>query len=235
MKTKNTEPKISSIFLIVAGWFLITELAPFLNRVFDFRSINVWIIPYIRMFLMLLITWLFVHYAENKSFSAGFNINFKKFWKNLLWAVVFFLVAGLLIWLYQQMIVKALTEKTIQASSEIHQPAKIPFPWRLFEYSYIVFEGFVEVLIFIGFLIDRLAKKWDWTAAIFVGNIVFALWHYNYWSSGLISGTLMIILSFIMGMVVSFSYLKTRNSVSPILCHFFIDSPNAIRELLGIV
>ncbi len=45
------------LFLLVLTWFAITQFTPLLNKIFDFYSINPWILPYIRMALMLLVTW----------------------------------------------------------------------------------------------------------------------------------------------------------------------------------
>ena len=107
------------------------------------------------------------------------------------------------------------------------------FGARVFEYFYILFEGFVEVLVFIGVLLDRLAKRFGWVFAILTSNLIFALWHYPYWRMGFLPGSLLIVLSFLVGIVISLNYLKTRNTFSSALCHIMVDSPSAIKILLG--
>ena len=115
-------------------------------------------------------------------------------------------------------------------------PSRLPPFWsRLIEYLYIVYEGIIEVFIFIGFLFDRLWKRWSWPLALLVANIGFGLWHYSYWSKGLLEGSLMIILTIISGIIHSANYMKTRNSLSPTVTHFLTDSPAAIRILLGMM
>lgn len=42
------------------------------------------------------------------------------------------------------------------------------------------------------------------------------------------------LLTFLAGAAISLSTIKTRNSLSPIICHTLIDSPVSIRTLLGI-
>jgi len=128
---------------------------------------------------------------------------------------------------------KALIPEMFTAPSSGGKAVTKHFGARLFEYLYIVFEGVVEVLIFIGVLVDRLAKKWGWTVSIVISNIIFALWHYQYWRMGGLAGSLLIILTFIAGSIVSLNYMKTKNTLSSALCHIFVDSPSAIKILLG--
>ena len=45
----------------------------------------------------------------------------------------------------------------------------------------------------------------------------------------------MVFLSFLVGIITSLSYYRTKNSLSPIFCHTLIDTPNAIRELRGMI
>lgn len=219
--------------LVVISWFLITQFTPYLNQVYDFKSINIWILPYIRMTLMFLVTFFYILRVEKQSFSNGFNFYFRNFWKNLLWAVVFFAATYVLITLYEKLIVNPILHKGVTASSTGVEKSVKPFGPRLFEYVYIVYEGIVEVLIFIGFLVDRLMKKWGPTVSLIIGNIIFALWHYSYWKMGFLTGSLMIFLTFIAGVVISLNYLKTRNTLSSTLCHIFVDTPSALRILLG--
>jgi membrane protease YdiL (CAAX protease family) len=184
---------------------------------------------------MFLITYLFIHIYEKKTFSTGFNFTFQKLGKNILWAFVFFAVAGVVLMGYQFLIVKHLTEKVIRASGAVSQGEIKPFYERLIEYLYIVYEGIIEVFIFIGFLLDRLAKRWTWPVALILGNLLFALWHFDYWSKGWLEGSLMIILTFLAGFIVSLSYVKTENTFSPTICHTLVDSPASVRILLGLV
>lgn len=223
------------VFLVYISWLIIDHFMPFLNRLYDFRSVNKWIIPAVRMALMFLITYLFVRIYEKKTFASGFNFTFQRFGKNILWAFVFFVSAGVVLMGYQFLIVKPLTKKVIHASGVISRGDIKPFYERLIEYLYIVYEGIIEVFIFIGFLLDRLAKKWKWPAALILGNILFALWHYSYWSKGWLEGSLMIILTFLAGSIISLSYIKTENALSPVICHTLVDSPASVRILLGLM
>jgi membrane protease YdiL (CAAX protease family) len=50
---------------------------------------------------------------------------------------------------------------------------------------------------------------------------------------GWLPGSLLIVLTFIAGSLISLNYMKTRNTLSSALCHVFVDSPSAIRILLG--
>lgn len=235
MEEKIKTSHLGFVFLIYIFWLFIDYLYPFLNRLYDFRSINQWILPAVRMALMLFVTYFFIRFYEKKTFSSGFNFAFEKFGKNILWALIFFVVAGVVLMGYQFLIVKPLTKKVMEASSAISHGDVKPFYERLIEYLYIVYEGIIEVFIFIGFLLDRLAKKWKWSVALIVGNILFALWHYNYWSKGWLEGSLMVILTFLAGIIVSLSYVKTKNTLSPVLCHTLVDSPASIRILLGLM
>lgn len=234
----DEKPKLTSlwpVFGIFLSWMFITYTIPYANRVFDFRRINIWILPTMRMTLMLAVTYLFIRFYEGKSFAAGFNFFFKDIRKNLLWAVVFFFIAGAVVMPLQLFVIKPVLKKTVEVSSAMAHGVDKSFLERLIEYLYIVYEGVVEVLIFIGFLVDRLVKKWGWAAGIIAGNVGFALWHFHYWRSGLIEGGLMIVLTLIMGTIDSLCYMKTRNSLGPVLCHTLHDSPNAIRILLGLM
>jgi len=231
--TNITKTSLPGIMLVAAGWFFISWLTPMINRLVDLRSIDVWILPYIRMALMFSLTFLYIRQVEKKTFARGFNFYLRDFRKNFLWALVFFAITYLLVHFYQQWIVIPLLDKGVTASSGGMRGAEKPFFGRLFEYGYIVFEGVVEVLIFVGFLVDRLNKRWGPVMAVIAGNVIFALWHYSYWRMGFLTGSLMIILTFIAGSVLSMNYLKTGNSLSTTLCHIFVDSPSALKILLG--
>lgn len=221
------------LVLLIASWFAITQFTPYVNKLYDFRSINPWILAYIRMAVMLCVTWAYVAFFEKKTFSQGFNIFFKDFGRSLLWAVSFFVLTFLAEKLYNILVMKPLIPEMFTASSSGGKALTHSLGARVFEYFYIVFEGVVEVLIFIGVLVDRLSKKWGWAVSIIAGNIIFALWHYPYWRMGLLPGTLLIILTFIAGSLISLNYMKTKNTLSSALCHIFVDSPSAIKILLG--
>ena len=216
-------------------WILISYFVPYLNRLYNVRKINLWILPAFRMTLLFLITCLFIRLFERQSFSSGFNFRFQNIGKNILWAIVFFVIAGAIMMPLHFFVLKSLLRKSVEVSSAMTHGVVKSFMERLIEYIYIVYEGFVEVLIFIGFLLDRLVKKWGWATGLIVSNIGFALWHFNYWRTGLLEGSLMISLVFIMGILDSLCYMKTRNSLGPVICHTFHDSPNSIRILLGLM
>ncbi|UCG89117.1 MAG: CPBP family intramembrane metalloprotease [Gemmatimonadota bacterium] len=90
------------------------------------------------------------------------------------------------------------------------------------------------MLVFVGFLLDRLAKRWGWAAAVLVNNAGFAVWHYNYLAQGLLLGGAMMFLTFPAGSVISLAHVKTRNTLSAVICHTLVDSPTSVLILLGI-
>jgi membrane protease YdiL (CAAX protease family) len=232
-EAKARRSNLLFVFLIYSSWIVIERFTPYLNRLIDFRGIHPWLLPAIRMTLMLVATYCYIVSYEKGSFSSGFNFRFQKIGKNILWSIIFAAVAGAVALSYQSFIVKPLIHKTVIASSGISGKTTPPFLSRFFEYLYIVYEGIIEVLIFIGFFLDRLAKKWGFIAAVIVGNIGFALWHYSYLYKGWLEGSLMIIMTFLIGIAISLSYVKTRNSLSPVVCHTIVDAPAAIMILLG--
>jgi membrane protease YdiL (CAAX protease family) len=172
---------------------------------------------------------------EKTSFSSGFNFRFRDIARNFGWALVFFAIAAVVLGGYQLGVVVPLTQRVLTASAGPAQASIPSLDERVIQYVYVVYEGIIEVLIFIGFLFDRLAKRWGLWAALIAANVAFALWHYDYWRDGWFHGTLMVFLSFLVGVITSLNYFKTKNSLSPIFCHTLIDAPNAIRELLGIM
>jgi membrane protease YdiL (CAAX protease family) len=187
------------------------------------------------MTLVFLATYAYISGIEKKSFAAGFNFSFRKIGKNIIWAFIFSLIALAVLAGYQFLIVRPLASKILEASVTGSEGMSKAFSERLIVYFYVVYEGIIEVLIFIGFLLDRLAIRWGWAGALAASNFCFALWHYAYWRNGLLEGTLMVVLTFIAGIIISLSYLKTKNSLSPTICHFLVDSPMAISELLGMM
>lgn len=233
-----TERKVSelvSLFSVYTAWIVVREFIPYLNRLVGLGRYHTWLLAAIRMTLLLLVSFAYIRAVERNCFRSGFNLSLQQIPKNIFWAVVFFLVAGLILMPYQFFVVRPLTEGFVTASAGISHEATRPFADRLVEYLYILYEGVIEALIFVGFLLDRLARRWGWLAAIVVSNLAFALWHYHYLESGLLTGILMMILTFLAGVPLSLAYLKTKNSLSPILCHTLIDSPMSIRILLGMV
>jgi len=68
IKPSPTPVRIVWLFFLVIAWFLITQFTPFLNKLYDFRSVNPWLLAYIRMALMLIVTWFYVSICERKSF-----------------------------------------------------------------------------------------------------------------------------------------------------------------------
>jgi membrane protease YdiL (CAAX protease family) len=234
---KKEDIKIVYIVLVFLSWIAIEELYGKLLSLFNYKVINIWIWAAVRMTVLFLVTYLFIKWYEDKSFSKGFNFNFSKLGKNVLWAVIFFVIAGLIIWPYLQFVVNPLVGESAHASTsmEINQNSVKPFMDRLIEYLYIVYEGVIEVFIFIGFLLDRMVKKIGWIWGIVLSNIGFALWHYDYLQQGILPGILMIFLTFILGVFTSLNYYKTRNTMSGAIFHTLVDSPNAIRILLGIM
>jgi len=236
MNEVESKPNLWHVLAVYVSWLLITEFVPDLFRLAGLSGrVNLWLLSALRMAFLLLAAWAYVAWYERKTFSSGFNIRLEKLGKNLLWAVVFALLAMAVLAAYQFLLVNRILDRTVEASAAPVSEAVKPFGERILEYLYVVFEGIVEVLIFIGFLVDRLVKRWNRTAAVIVGNIGFALWHYSYWQKGALEGSLMIFLTFLVGTVVSLNYLKTRNCFSSVICHTLVDTPTAIRELLGMM
>jgi membrane protease YdiL (CAAX protease family) len=225
---------IGFVFITAGIWFLITEYFARLVKLIDIDAINPIVWAAVRMTLMLMVTYAYVRWYERRGFAEGFNFRFAQWRKNVLWAVAFFLLAGVVLFLYGRFVVERFVSSGVEASAATeHYEALIGD--RIIEFAYVLYEGIVEVLLFIGFLLDRLERRVGATAAVLLSNVVFALWHYAYWRQGALAGTLMILFAFIAGSITSLNYLKTRNSLSPVICHTLIDAPNSIRELLGMV
>lgn len=226
-------PNLLPVGVVSLAWFAITAATPYLNRLYDVHAVNPWILPYVRMTLMLLVTWLYIRWGEQLSAAEGFGLQWDRIGRALAWGVVFALLASAAVYLYEAGVVNRLMPAPMEASSALDGHSVEPLTRRVFEYGYIVYEGIVEVLIFVGFLADRLARRWGWTAAVVVSNVVFAAWHYNYLRAGVLPGTLMILLSFIAGVIITLGYVRTRNTLTPTVSHFLVDSPEAVRILLG--
>jgi membrane protease YdiL (CAAX protease family) len=221
------------LLLLVGCWFAITHLVPRLNDLHDFRSTSPWILAYFRMGSMLVVTAAYVSLHEKKPLSEGFNFHLRDIRRSLSWAIIFFAVTFGAEKLYAVLVLEPLVPELGTASSSGGEAVTQSVGARVFEYLYIVFEGMVEVLVFTGVLLDRLARRHGWPSAIVASNVVFALWHYPYWKMGWLPGSLLIVLTFIAGSLISLNYMKTRNTLSSALCHVFVDSPSAIRILLG--
>ena len=219
--------------LVCVAWMAITALTPYLKHLYNFRAINPNLLPAIRMTLLLVVTVLYARIFERRRFAEAFNLNFKRIGRNVLWAVVFFVVATAVVQAYEYVIVRPVLGASVEASGGASEAAP-PLLHRFFEYLYVLYEGVVEVLIFIGFLLDRLAKRWGWAWSLAITNMAFALWHYSYWRQGWMVGSLMILLTFFAGLVISLSYIKTKNSLSPMICHTLVDLPSEISMLLGL-
>lgn len=239
-KESTLESKVNlfHLFLIFTSWLIIHEATPLLNQLLHFRQSSLlYSLAALRMTLMFLATYLYVRLYEKQRFVPGFHFHFGKIGRNILWAFLFFLLAGVILMIYQFLIVRPLLKHTAEASMAASPSAQAlkPFFNRLVEFAYVVYEGVIEVLIFIGFLLDRLARKWSWPLAIVVANLAFGIWHFSYWKKGFLEGSLMILLTVIAGTIISLNYWKTRTSFSSAVCHTLVDFPSSIRELLGIL
>jgi membrane protease YdiL (CAAX protease family) len=233
--TEEERTNLPALLFVILCWFLITQYAGLLDRLFAFGQIHTYLLPAIRMTLLCLVTYAYVRIYEKRGFRKGFNFSFRKVGRNLIWALVIFALSFLAERLYQLLIVTPLTKRAVEASSGASRESIGPLFDRLVAFGYVVYEGIVEVLIFIGFLLDRLMKKWGVVRALLATNVVFALWHYGYLKNGWLEGSLMIVLTFVIGIIVSLGYVQTRNSLSPIIAHFLVDLPSNVRELLGIL
>jgi membrane protease YdiL (CAAX protease family) len=234
MKSETPERvRLPQLAVVVVAWFAVTWLTPQLNLLVDLRSVNLWILPYLRMALMLGITWAFVAKVERLGFGQGFNLRFDRLGRAVWWAAIFFVITFAAEKAYAALVLNPLAHGVTEASSVGVSSGVRSLTARAFEYSYIVFEGIVEVLVFIGFLVDRLAKRWGWVASVLISNVIFALWHFPYWRMGALPGTLLVVQTFIAGVVISLNFRVTKSSLSSALCHFLVDSPSALRILLG--
>jgi len=236
----NQEPQVNLLYLVVvvASWLAIMEATPLLNNIFHFRQSSLLsLLAALRMTLLLLATCLYVRLYEKQRFAAGFRFRFEKIGWNIFWAFLFFIMAIAVLIPYQSFVVRPLLKHSAEASMAAPSSALAlkPFFDRFVEFAYVLYEGIIEVLVFIGFLVDRLARRWNWPRAIIAGNLVFALWHYRYWEKGLLEGSLMIGLTSFAGAIISLNYWKTKNTFSSAACHTLVDLPNSIRELLGML
>ncbi len=233
----TSEKSLWPAAFVVAAWFLITQFARLIPGIPVLRAIHPILPAAVRMTLMYLVTWGYVRLREKQTFAAGFHFSFQRLGRNILWGVAVAVVATVVLEAYQRGVIVPLTRRTLEASAAAPQAAEAvrPFWARLVEYLYVVYEGIVEVLIFIGFLLHRVARRWKPVWALLATNVVFALWHYAYWRNGLLDGSLMVGLTFIAGCLISLGYLKTKNSLTPVVSHILVDSPSSIRELLGLI
>ncbi len=225
------------VFLVALSWFALTAATPLLRTGLGLGRLHPTLPAFVRMTLMGLVTWAYVALHERRGFSDGFGYTRRRIGNALLVGVLAAVAATALISAYESWVVAPLARRTLEASSAAAPSggeSVPPFGSRLVEYLYVVYEGFVEVLIFVGFLLDRLARRWKAVPALLVANVVFALWHYSYWRKGALEGSLMIGLTFIAGTLVSLGYLRSRNGWTPTVAHWLIDAPGAIRELAGI-
>lgn len=88
--------------------------------------------------------------------------------------------------------------------------------------------GVVEEICYRGYIIERLEKISGGNMWIFliVPVVVFALAHYSQGIAGLV-------ISFVAGLVLAFTYWKTRDLKANILAHFLVDFvPNVVMQLL---
>jgi membrane protease YdiL (CAAX protease family) len=221
------------VWAAYVAWLGITWAEPQLYRVVDLRSINPWIIPTVRMLLMLAAAYAVLRWVEHRSFASGFHVSKQRIGAALAWAVGLAVAAYGAEWLYERVVMLPLLGGGQEASSGHEAETIQPLVARGVEYGYIVIEGVIECLIFVGFLIDRLARRWGWVAALLVGNVAFALWHFWYFRAGLLPGGVLIGLTFVLGLIISLSFVRTRNVLAPIACHLLVDSPSAISILLG--
>jgi len=162
------------------AWLGLTWGVPKINRVVDLWSVNPWIIPTVRMLLMLGVAYAVVRWVEHTSFASGFHLSKRRLLPCLLWAVGFAGIAFGAEWLYGYVVMSPLLGGTHEASSAHESVTLRPAFERAVEYSYIL----------IG-------------------------------------------LTFVLGLIISLSYVRTRNVLAPILCHLLVDSPSAVSILLG--
>lgn len=82
--------------------------------------------------------------------------------------------------------------------------------WICFEIGVLLFAPLMEELIFRGIILQKLAIQKNTIKGLVVSAIAFAFMHFRY----------DVIPLFIMGIVFSLLYLKTKQLAMPILCHF---------------
>ncbi|PWL40331.1 hypothetical protein DKG77_05790 [Flagellimonas aquimarina] len=86
--------------------------------------------------------------------------------------------------------------------------------------------GVVEEICYRGYVMERI-EKWtgSWYAYFLIPLVIFALLHYSQGAAG-------IIISFIIGGILAFSYWKKRDLKANIIAHFLVDLvPNVILPL----
>jgi membrane protease YdiL (CAAX protease family) len=219
---------------VVVGWFALTALGPLYRRIWGLAALHPILPATLRMTLMLLLTWVVIRRVEGRRFAEGFSWTTARLARSIAWGVLVAAAATVVVAAYQALVVVPLMKQTVVASAAAEEAGRAPFWSRFVEYLYIVYEGVVEVLTFIGFLLDRLVRRWGPVRALLATNVVFALWHYGYWRQGLLEGSLMIVLTFLAGTVISLAYLRAGNSVAPTVSHFLVDAPSGLKELFGI-
>lgn len=104
MQAEKADRSSAFTLLIYLGWILINAAGPQINRLYDFRKINVYVVPAISMTLMLLLAWGYIRVYERRSFPEGFNFRFSQIGKNVGWALVFLAVAGVVLMGYQLLV-----------------------------------------------------------------------------------------------------------------------------------
>ena len=216
------------LLLMFAVWLAITWATPYFNAVVNLRRVDPWLPPAIRMLLILLTTWLVAYLWDDGGLGAIFNLSTRRLGSALGWAIAFAALALVVEKIYEWLILGSFLNTSSKSPGTNAVPA---ISRRIFESFYIVLEGVVESLVFVGFLIDRLAKRYGWTFALILGNAAFALWHFGYWKAGLLEGSLLIGMVFVIGSAVALSYKMTKNCLSPIIAHTLVDAPGIGRVL----
>jgi hypothetical protein len=69
---EEERPNLPAGFLVVLCWFLITQYAGVLTRLFDFRQIHTYLLPAIRMTLLCSVTYAYIRIYEKRGFRSQF-------------------------------------------------------------------------------------------------------------------------------------------------------------------
>lgn len=104
----------------------------------------------------------------------------------------------------------------LKASNAIPLLRKLSIPIKILT---IVTAGFVEELIFRGYLIPRLTKFFkNEHLPIIISSVVFGLMHYGF-------GTIInVLVPILIGLIFGYHYYKYRNLKVLIICHLLIDT-----------
>jgi membrane protease YdiL (CAAX protease family) len=102
-----------------------------------------------------------------------------------------------------------------------HKDATTPVGWIGFAISALLFAPLMEEFLYRGIIFQKLAIQKSIIKGLLISAIAFALIHFRY----------DVIPLFITGIIYALLYLKTKQLVVPILCHFFHNLIVVVRNI----